>query len=191
LPPPSAPATPESYTWPLITPAIAVVPQVAVPPHDRIGPVLTVPIIEVIAFLGMLAIAAKPGPVPRGARPVILALFGFLMGANAAAAVRLVILTLGDAHNVDGAPLSAARLLITATTVLATNIVTFALLYWQIDGGGPVGRVTTPAPYPRFPVSADAEQRPSPSGLAPTVRRPPVPRLHQRGRLPARRTLCR
>src|SRR3954463_15398793 len=55
-------------------------------------------------------------------------------GRHAAAGVRLVILTLGDAHNVDGAPLSAARLLITATTALATNIVTFALLYWQIDG---------------------------------------------------------
>lgn len=162
MPPPSAPATPESYTWPLITPAIAIVPQVAVPPHDRIGPVLTVPIIEVIAFLGMLAIAAKPGPVPRGARPVILALFGFLIGANTAAAVRLVILTLGDAHNVDGAPLSAARLLITATTALATNIVTFALLYWQIDGGGPVGRVTTPAPYPDFQFPQTQS-----SGLAP------------------------
>ena len=29
-------------------------------------------------------------------------------------------------------------------------MVTFALLYWQLDGGGPAGRIARPAPYPDF-----------------------------------------
>lgn len=108
------------------------------------------PIIEAAAFLGMLTIAAKPGPVPRGARPIVLSLFGVLIAANTTASIRLVTLALTGPHTVDGAPLNAARLLATAATVLATNLVTFGLLYWQIDRGGPAGRITNPAPYPDF-----------------------------------------
>ena len=37
-----------------------------------------------------------------------------------------------------------------APLVLLTNVVTFALLYWQVDGGGPAGRVAEPAPFPDF-----------------------------------------
>src|SRR5689334_8311793 len=114
---PSVPAKPESYTWPLIALTIVIVPQVAVPASDRIGPVTTVPIVEAVALLCMLAIAAKPGPVPRGARPAILLLFGVLIGANCAAAIRLVALTLSGASKVDGGPLSATRLLTAATIV--------------------------------------------------------------------------
>lgn len=110
---------------------------------------MLVPIIEIIAFLVMLAIAAKPGPVPRRARPVILVLFAVLAFANAIAAARLVVLVL-DNGKVDGAPLTASRLLVAGVLVLGTNVVTFALLYWQLDGGGPAGRVAQPAPYPDF-----------------------------------------
>src|SRR5262245_53550045 len=83
------PARPESYTWPLTAILVAILPQVLVPTRDRIGPPSVVPIAESVAFLIMLIIAAKPGPVPRGARPTVLALFGVLTLANAASAVRL------------------------------------------------------------------------------------------------------
>jgi hypothetical protein len=54
----------------------------------------------------MVIIAAKPGPVPHRARPVVLSLFGVLILANAAAAARLVVLVL-DGGKVDGAALTA------------------------------------------------------------------------------------
>ena len=97
----------------------------------------------------LLAIAAKPGPVPRRARPVILTLFGVLAAANASAAIRLIALVF-DNGKVDGVPLTADRLLVAGALVLATNVITFALLYWQLDGGGPDGRAADPAPYPDF-----------------------------------------
>lgn len=140
---------PESYTWPLLALLIAILPQVLVPAGKRVGPPLLVPIIEGAVFLAMVVIAAKPGPVPRGARPVVLSLFSLLIVANAAAAVRLVLLVLnGDSF--DGVAISANRLLVGGSLVLTTNVITFGLFYWQLDSGGPAGRALTPVPYPDF-----------------------------------------
>ena len=149
--------SPESYTWPLVAVALVIVLQVAIPKHDRVGPPLLVPGIEVAAFFVMLLIAARPGPVPARARPLILVLFGVLAVANGAHAGRLVALVL-DNGKVDGAVLTAGRLLVGGVLTLATNIVTFALLYWQIDGGGPAGRFTATLRYPdfQFPQTATA-----------------------------------
>jgi hypothetical protein len=140
---------PESYTWPLAAIVVVVLPQLLIPGRDRVGPPLLVPVIECLAFLVMLAIAAKPGPVPRRARPVILVLIGMMALANTVAAGRLVVLVL-DNGKLDGEPLTAGRLLVAGVLVLGTNVMTFALLYWQLDGGGPAARVARPAPYPDF-----------------------------------------
>src|SRR3954451_5256789 len=125
-----APDKPESYTWPLIALALVIAPQVLIPRQDRVGPPLLVPIIEAAAFFAMLAIAAKPGPVPRSARPAVLVLLAVLAVANPLGAGRLVGVVLGSGE-VDGVTLSAERLLVAGALVLATNVVTFALLYWQ------------------------------------------------------------
>ncbi|HZC52246.1 MAG TPA: hypothetical protein VE441_07085 [Mycobacterium sp.] len=143
------PRAPESYTWPLVALVVVILPQVLVPARDRVGPPLLVPIVETAVLLIMLIIAAKPGPVPRHARPVVLFLFGVLIVANAAAAIRLVVLVL-DGGKVDGVALTANRLLIAGTLLLATNVITFGLLYWQLDRDGPAGRAVDPTPYPDF-----------------------------------------
>ncbi|MGY1833354.1 hypothetical protein ACI8AA_23305 [Geodermatophilus sp. SYSU D01180] len=141
--------TPESYTWPLLTVVVVILLQVLIPAGYRVGPPLLVPVVEGIAVLVLLGIAARPGPVPRGARSLVLTLFGTLVLANAAAAARLVLLVL-DGGEVDGAALTADRLLVAAALVLLVNVVTFALVYWQLDGGGPAGRVAEPRPHPDF-----------------------------------------
>jgi uncharacterized membrane protein len=140
---------PESYTWPLIAVIAVILPQALIPQQYRVGPPLVVPAMETLALLVLLAIAARPGPVPRGARSTVLVLFGVLVLANTIAAVRLVTLVLGDG-DVDGVPLTAARLLVAALLILVVNVVTFALLYWQLDGGGPARRIADPAPFPDF-----------------------------------------
>src|SRR5947209_10091395 len=110
-------AAPESYVWPLVAIVAVVLPQLAIPRHDRVGPPLLVPVVEGLAFLITLAIAAKPGPVPAGARPTMLVLFGVLAVANAVAAARLVVLVILN-RTVDGAPLTADRLLIAGVLTL-------------------------------------------------------------------------
>ncbi len=141
--------SPESYTWPLVAIALVTVLQVVIPRGDRVGPPLLVPAVEAIAFVVMLVIAARPGPVPAKARPLILVLFGVLATANAVAAGRLVVLVLGNGK-VDGAELTAGRLLVAGLLTLATNVITFSLLYWQFDGGGPAGRFSDALRYPDF-----------------------------------------
>ena len=140
---------PESYTWPLIALILVILPQVLVPPTMREGPPLLVPIIEGIVVLVLLAVAAKPGPVPRSARPLMLTLFAVLIAANTAAAVRLVVVILRSTPKGQTPP-TVTQLLVGAGMVLATNVVTFGLLYWQIDGGGPDGRLVQALPYPDF-----------------------------------------
>src|SRR3954452_21289959 len=102
-------STPESYTWPLVSIALVILPQLLVPARDRVGPPLFVPVIESAALLVMLVVAARPGPVPQRARPLMLTLFAVLVLANTAAAGRLVVLVLNNGK-VDGAVLTADRL---------------------------------------------------------------------------------
>jgi hypothetical protein len=119
---PSAHA-PESYFWPLVALVLVILPQVLVPGRLREGPPLIVPVIEAAVFLVLLAVAAKPGPVPRAARPLILSLFAVLVLANSAAAARLVVVVLRTTPK-GQAPPTVTQLLVGAAIVLATNIVT-------------------------------------------------------------------
>jgi uncharacterized membrane protein len=146
----------EPYTVPLIFLAAVIVPQVLVPAQNRVGPDWEVPVAEFIMLALLVLIAARPGPVPRGARPLLLVLCGLLVLANIVAATRLVQLVLTQGRY-EGAVPSANRLLIAGAMVLATNIVTFGLLYWQLDGGGPAGRVSDSNKDPdfSFPQSTD------------------------------------
>jgi hypothetical protein len=140
---------PESYTWPLAAVVVVILPQILIPGRDRVGPPLLVPAVETAALLVLVGIAAKRGPVPRSARSSVISLFGVLVVANAAAAARLVSLVL-DNHKVDGVAPTVGRLLVAASLILFANVVTFGLLYWQLDGGGPAGRVGVPVQFPDF-----------------------------------------
>jgi uncharacterized membrane protein len=158
--------TPESYTWPLVALVLVILPQVLVPAHDRVGPPLLVPIIEGAALLTMLAIAALPGAVPARTRPAVLAALGVLVLANAGAAIRLVTLVLGNGFEHHG--YGVDRLLIAGAMVLATNLITFALLYWQLDGGGPDGRAAgSDVRYRDFQFPQLAEPEKAPPGWQP------------------------
>jgi hypothetical protein len=128
---------------------VIILPQLFIPSQHRIGPPLFVPLVESAVFVVLLAIAARPGPVPRRARPAVLVLVGVLAAANAVAAGRLVALVL-DNGKIDGESLTAGRLLTAGALIILTNVITFGLLYWQVDGGGPAGRIAEPPPRPDF-----------------------------------------
>jgi hypothetical protein len=146
---PASEPVPDSYRWPLTALVLVILPQVLVPARMREGPPLLVPVVEGLVLLVLLAVAAIPGPVPRGARPLILTLIAVLITANIGAAARLVVLIL-RATPKGQAPPTVTQLLVGAGIVLAANVVTFGLLYWQIDGGGPDGRLVHPSHLPDF-----------------------------------------
>ena len=98
------------------------------------------------------------------------------------AAARLVSLVL-DNHKVDGVAPTVGRLLVAAALILFANVVTFGLLYWQLDGGG--RRVASPCPR-RSPTSS-SHRRPRrgwpPPGWQPRFGGLPLRRVHQRRRV--------
>lgn len=160
---------PETYLWPLVALVLVVLPQLLVPAKMREGPPLAVPVIEGTVSLILIAIALKPGPVPRAARPLILWLVAALILANTGAAARLVDLVLRSTPKGQSPP-TVTQLLVTAVTLLTTNVVTFGLLYWQIDGGGPSTRQTHARSYPDFQFPQTGTQ-----GLAPPDWQPRFP----------------
>ncbi len=81
-----------------------------------------------VAGLGRLASSAHHRRITIG---LLLAL-----GAGNATGIVLVVAALLD----SAAPPSGAQLLASAFAVLLTNVVTFALAYWELDDGGPVRR---------------------------------------------------
>ncbi len=79
-----------------------------------------------------------------------------LVAANQVALVQLVIELASAKHQ------SGPMLLVTALQVWLTNVIAFALIYWEIDRGGPVARThdprkELPAADFRFPQDEDAD----------------------------------
>jgi len=68
-------------------------------------------------------------------RRLALALLGLLVAANLIG-ISLVLASLLSGHN----DLTGAQLLASAGVVLLVNVITFSLVYWEIDCGGPVDR---------------------------------------------------
>ena len=134
--------------WPA---ALAVVAAIALqlPLPDRLvllRPTWATPAVE--GLLLVLLVAANPRRInteSRVIRPLGLALVAVLSLANAYAVAKLVI---GLVRGTEGE--SAGPLLVTGAVIWLTNIIVFALWYWEFDRGGPVARANATNPYPDF-----------------------------------------
>ena len=104
-----------------------------------VAPRVVVPVLEVLLFVPLLA--ANPRRMARETtwlRGMSLGLLLLIAMANSSALVLLVDRLLsGGAHQ-------GPQLLRAAGQVWATNVVVFALAYWELDRGGPVRRGTLP-----------------------------------------------
>ena len=75
-------------------------------------------------------------------RTVALALVGVITAANVLALAALIASLLSAQEK------SGGELLLKGATIWATNVVTFGLLFWELDRGGPMRR-SAPHPPPR------------------------------------------
>ena len=135
---------------PRLPAAIAVVVAIALyaalPEGLHLGPRIAVPVLEVVLFLPL--VAANPRRMTREnrwLRNLSIALVLLIAATNAASLVLLV-----DAL-VSGQAKQGLRLLLAAGQVWLTNVIVFALAYWELDRGGPVTR--SRLPRPRLPVA--------------------------------------
>jgi uncharacterized membrane protein len=122
--------------------------QVAVPGRlSLVNPSWVLPVIQGSLLAGL--VGANPRRISRDSRRLrrlSLMLAALMSLANAWSVTRLVIvLAQGGAQASN-----PASLLITGGVIWLTNVVAFALWYWEFDRGGPAARARAVKPYPDF-----------------------------------------
>ncbi len=122
--------------------------HVALPTRYRLNPSWIT--LFVLFVLLLILIIGDPGRIDRQKtwlRIVTDIVIAFLTAANLFAGVRLVVDILTNnklfANNATG-------LLATGGVVWATNVIAFALWYWDLDRGGPAARAHRPDANPAF-----------------------------------------
>lgn len=126
--------------------AVAIALQLVLPGHLVIRPQWLLPTLEGLLMIGL--IAANPRRINRTStslRTASVGLIALISLANAWSTGALI----KDLVNGTGSN-NASLLLARGASVYVTNIIVFALWYWEWDRGGPVARAQGVRPYPDF-----------------------------------------
>ena len=144
--------------------AAAVVAQLLLPESLLPGPNWLLPALEAVLIVGL--IAADPTRLTPESKDLRVLSLGVIVVLGLVNAVSLALLVRKLVH---GGFSDGATLLGSAATVWLTNMVVFGLLYWEVDRGGPLGRVgARPAPaYPDLQFPQDLGPAAAPRGWRP------------------------
>ena len=151
--------------WPMaVTLVLAIAVPLLLPPRFSLGPPWTVPAVEALLLVAIVAI--DRGRIDRrsaAGRALSLVLVAVLVTDAAWVTGRLVL------DLVHGGPEtnSPTDLLKTGFLVWAYTIVAFAFLYWVLDGGGPESRFLAPPAFPGLAFPAQLNPGVAPPGWRP------------------------
>lgn len=136
--------SPGESRWPATAAVIlALGLQAALPGRLTIGPWWVVPALEAALVVPLMIVnPSRLSRESRDARVLSLALIGLVNGANIASLALLVHLL------VNGAKANGKQLILAAVGIWLTQVLVFALWYWETDRGGPVARTTADHPPP-------------------------------------------
>jgi hypothetical protein len=120
---------------------LAIALYAALPQRLLLGPRLAVPLLEAALFVPL--VIANPRRMTRQNRWLRLLSIALvlLIAATNAFSLALLIRAL-----VSGVAHQGTELLLAAAGVWMTNVLVFALAFWELDRGGPVVRAHTPRP---------------------------------------------
>ena len=127
--------------------AVAIGLQVAVPGRLAVlRPVWVLPALQGVLLLAL--VLANPHRIDRQSR--VLRMMGLALATliSFANAWSVVSLAEGLVRGTEGE--NAGPLLVTGGAIWLTNVIVFALWYWEFDRGGPVARALGNDPYPDF-----------------------------------------
>lgn len=134
--------------WPMAGAVLAaILLTILLPDTVRLGPQWLLPVIE--GALLVAVIAADPDKInrrSRGLRALSIVLVSVLVLGALWATVQLI----GDLIHGGPETNSASDLLEAGTIVWVSNNIAFALLYWELDGGGAAARAHHPATHADF-----------------------------------------
>jgi len=136
------------HRWPAALAVVAAaVMQLSLPKRLAMPPRFLLPTLEILLLVGLTA--ADPGRINRRERHLRLTgivLIAAVSLANMWSAARLVTELLRS----KPAAGSAAALIVNGGSIYLTNIIAFALWYWEMDRGGPAARSHGVECYPDF-----------------------------------------
>ncbi|MFD3581425.1 hypothetical protein [Streptomyces sp. NPDC058683] len=125
---------------------VAVALQLALPHRFALQPYWALPALELALLAGLIAgNPRRVEPRTRWLRVLGLVLMCVISLANGWAAVRLVAGLVNGTEGEDAGPL-----LLTGGGIWLTNVIVFALWYWEWDRGGPMARVRGHHQYADF-----------------------------------------
>ena len=114
---------------------------------------------------------------PRGRRELAMALIAVV------GAINLVSLGLLVHYLVQGGHAEGHALIFSGTKLLLTNVLLFAVWFWELDRGGPVARFSTRRCAAGLPLPPDGRPAVRAEGLAPGVLRLPLHVADERERV--------
>jgi len=117
------------------------------PDDNTLGPSWLLPVIEISLLVAV--IVGDPGKINRRSqrlRAFSIGLVGLLALGTLWSTLRLLDTLVNGGPEAD----SASELLTTGSVVFASNIIAFALLYWELDGGGAAARAHHLPTHPDF-----------------------------------------
>jgi len=124
--------------------AVAVLLQVVLPTRFTAGH-RAVPVLELVLAVGLwVAHPHKTHSAPKWMRPISIVLISTITVTNAWSAIRLI------QQIIQGKQDDAVALLSSGAAIWATNVILFALWYWEFDRGGPLHRTLGTAEHPDF-----------------------------------------
>jgi hypothetical protein len=144
--------------------AVTVVLRVVQPDRESLGPNWLVPGIEIALLVAL--IAADPAQLARRAkwlRRVSITLIGLLAVAVMLSNMVLIVGLVSGGKVTE----SATSLLASGALVWIGNALIFALLYWELDSGGPLSRYRRERPFPDFAFSQHLNPELAPVGWRP------------------------
>ena len=120
--------------------------ELALPDRVATGQRWATAVVATLLLVGILL--ANPKRLNRRSpalRAATLLLVALLSAGNMASGARLII----DLVNARGIR-DPGKLLLTGAAIWLTNVIVFALWYWEFDRGGPVARALAPRAHPDF-----------------------------------------
>lgn len=146
------------HRWPAVGAVVVGLVLYAALPSDFL-PWVRIAVVAACALLLIPLVIVNPVRMQRQtrwSRGASLALAGLLVAANHLALVQLIVALVTADQDEDGS------LLLTALQVWSAQVIGFALLYWELDRGGPVTRTRAsrdrlPSADFRFPRDEDAD----------------------------------
>jgi hypothetical protein len=134
--------------WPMaVTLLVAIALPFLLPSRFSLAPSWVIPVVEAMLLIAL--VAADPGLIDRKSalvRGLSLGLVGILVFGAAAVTARLVIDLIRGGPETN----SPGQLIRIGSVVLLYIIITFAFLYWELDGGGPESRARLTPQFPDF-----------------------------------------